>query len=81
MWPQEEKGDDTNPEVVLGSCTCSNHPKTFIGVRVFGLFLQHSRAEGMRREIILGLITGMPDVSRCVMYGLCGRASKNSPNQ
>lgn len=55
--PQEEKGDDTNPQVVLGSCTCSNHAKTFTGIGVFGLFLQH-KEEGMRREIVLGLIQG-----------------------
>lgn len=56
--PQEEKGDGTNPQVVPGSCTCSCYPKTFTSIGVFGLFLQHSWAEGMRREIVLGLIQG-----------------------
>lgn len=58
VWPQEEKGDGTNPQVVPGSCTCSCYPKTFTSIGVFGLFLQHSRAEGMRREIVLGLKQG-----------------------
>lgn len=56
LFFEEEKGDDSNPEVVLDSCTCSNHPKTFMGIGVFGLFLQGRRNEKRNN---LGVNTGV----------------------